>query len=438
MNDNVFWFFIYCVSAIIDLTIYLIFIKAFLKEKKEFGFIRSAVIFMAGLFNLLAVTIVKDPVFTLVSSTLIFTSLSVFLYTGSLIYRLFSGLLVSMIGTLSEAVTIIAINYVIFRISLDDFEHSIGYYLLGLFVSKIIFFTIVKLLIYFKISRNNYIPKLSWFILFIIPLLSILISYQIAINLRSYNFFSSIMAIFSFVSILIINVIVFTMFEALIGHNEIKEKYKMADHQLSIQRIHYNELFDDYKSTLGLKHDLKNHINILGSLLQSGNYDKAEKYLVAIHKNSHFDSGMINTCNPEMDAMISYKRRVAKNKGIIMDVDIQVPDIIPVEPMDICIILGNLLDNAIEACCSEKVQKNERKIDLSIKLLRNFLSIRISNFFSGEIIEDEGRFLSIKKNYNHHGYGIFNIERAVKKYNGSVKIDSKNKIFTVNIVLECN
>ena len=103
-----------------------------------------------------------------------------------------------------------------------------------------------------------------------------------------------------------------------------------------------------------------------------------------------------------------------------------------VTTLDLCVLLGNLLDNAIEAC--GKLEKEKRRIQLSIKLVKNQLFIRTENPFEGKLKWQGSRLLTQKTDENNHGIGLENVKRVVEKYHGTLEMNAEDQIFRTKIL----
>ena len=124
----------------------------------------------------------------------------------------------------------------------------------------------------------------------------------------------------------------------------------------------------------------------------------------------------------------------ASEKGIDMSIHAEYPKNCRIDPVDLCTILTNLLDNAIEACerCSPEI---ERKIKLTIRRIHQFIIIKIENSSSTTPTIRNEKMMTTKINKSMHGWGIQNVKSAVEKYHGVMEYDYKNKIFTMNVML---
>jgi two-component system sensor histidine kinase AgrC len=141
----------------------------------------------------------------------------------------------------------------------------------------------------------------------------------------------------------------------------------------------------------------------------------------------------IDTGNPIIDAILNEKKTAADREKIRMDIEVIIPTVLKIEPIDICIIMGNALDNAIEACL--KVEEGNREIYFKMLLKDDHLLLTITNSTNGHYILKNGRFQSTKVDPSKHCFGLLNIESVVKKNSGNLSIKYNQSTFTLNALI---
>jgi sensor histidine kinase regulating citrate/malate metabolism len=144
---------------------------------------------------------------------------------------------------------------------------------------------------------------------------------------------------------------------------------------------------------------------------------------------------IIDTGNPVIDALLNDKFTIAKKIGIEFRKELNLPSNLLIAPTDICAILGNSLDNAIEACKRMKDEGLRREIVLSMSYRDSYLVIVVTNT-TDQIPLKEGRFFrSSKPSPELHGLGMHSIERTVKKYDGNMVVKCDQGLFKLEIVM---
>lgn len=193
----------------------------------------------------------------------------------------------------------------------------------------------------------------------------------------------------------------------------------------------YKELNEVYRSNSKLYHDLNNHLNVLYQLLDEENIIEAKEYIKEISKPILELSKTAWTGIDVVDVVINSKLQKMNEAEIPSDINVEFPKGCNILPNDMCTILSNLLDNAIEA--AQKV-KEGRYINLVIRRAQYFLFIRVSN--SCEKLEEfEIIPKTTKNNKVLHGWGLQSVNDVVEKYNGRMECINKGNEFVVNIML---
>lgn len=199
----------------------------------------------------------------------------------------------------------------------------------------------------------------------------------------------------------------------------------------------YEQVISSITELRYLKHDIYNHLNALNTLLSNQDYIKAQHYIHELSDSIESDHYILTSGNSTMDSILTNKFIQCKSCGIKVNYSVFLPECIPLSDIEICSIIGNLFDNAIEACLRIS-NSDEKCIDLSIKPFQQMLSIVISNTSDGIYITHKSHTFASRKtelsNINH-GLGLSRIETIVKKHNGMMDITPSKKDFTVSILL---
>ena len=211
---------------------------------------------------------------------------------------------------------------------------------------------------------------------------------------------------------------------------EMEEKFIL---RMNLDRkLHDEEIIDMYTKMTGWKHDFRNHISMISGLLKVGTKEDAILYINELNSNVNILDKKIYTNNIAVNSILGSKINIAKEKDIKIELDLKIDTEIKISNVDICIILGNILDNSIEAC---DLIKGYRFIDLKIVSESSRLIIKISNSTNGYVNEVDGRFTTRKGN-GMHGIGLIQVDSIVKKYDGYIDREHENNIFTTYIMIE--
>lgn len=207
---------------------------------------------------------------------------------------------------------------------------------------------------------------------------------------------------------------------------------KMNEYQNALVEQHYAEIENIYRTMRGWKHDWHNHIQALSAQLDSGEYKKARSYLDEINQSILTIDTVIKTGNTMADAILNSKISLMKSKEIEVEAQAQVPSSLSVPDVDLCIIIGNLLDNAMEACL--KVPQEERFLRFYMAKVRDNLYIYVMNAADGAYRKGQGKYLSTKGT-DSHGYGLHRIDKVVKKYRGYLNRQDEGNVFATEVLL---
>ena len=202
------------------------------------------------------------------------------------------------------------------------------------------------------------------------------------------------------------------------------------------ENLYFEKQLENQKQSIAvwkkLKHDLKNHLIVLMGMLEENEERAAKEYLHDL-MNDRVDSRKeIQTGNTAIDSIVNYKLLEAKQRHIQFDLEIQIPENLQVSSYAMSVILGNAIDNALEA--AEKTE--EKRISLVIKYTKGRLLIRVSNPFSGRLDEKgAGRFRTGKADQKNHGLGLKNMEEAAEKLGGGMRVHTERQVFTLTMLL---
>ncbi len=207
---------------------------------------------------------------------------------------------------------------------------------------------------------------------------------------------------------------------------------KLESYQNDLLQKHYNEVENMYRQMRGWRHDYKNHIAAMKIHLQQGNYELLGNYLNELNEDLTNVDTVLKTGNVMVDAILNSKISLAESKNINVDATAKVPEKIRVSDTDVCVIIGNLLDNAIEACCKLE-DCDKRFIRIYIGLLKQQLYISVSNSVGGEI-RKSGKTYFTTKNENH-GFGLKRIDKIVSGYGGYINRQDETDVFATEIMI---
>ncbi|MDE6760160.1 MAG: GHKL domain-containing protein [Lachnospiraceae bacterium] len=199
--------------------------------------------------------------------------------------------------------------------------------------------------------------------------------------------------------------------------------------QAKIQRRYYIQQEKKYNQTVRILHDVNKHIKMIEQLYRNEMVGRAAKYTKQIKYMLHPLIPVKYTGNPVLDILLTDKALIIKEKEIEFEIKVNNVNLSFIDSLDVTIIFGNLLDNSIEAC---ETVETEKKIFIDIHSYYEIISIRIENTCT---VVKWKKGLPVSEKGIDRGIGLFNVMRCVEKYDGNMKLNSNDGIFTVDIIL---
>ena len=207
---------------------------------------------------------------------------------------------------------------------------------------------------------------------------------------------------------------------------------QISAYQRELIETHYQEVDNMYRQIRGWRHDYRNHIQTMKAYAANGDLEAIKNYLDLLDEDLTTVDTVIKTGNPMTDAILNSKISLAKEKQIEVVVDAHIPVKLKSSEIDLCCIIGNLFDNAIEA--SMKLPSDKRLIRVYMDMKNTQLYISFTNFTAGKKMKKEGAlFLSTKG--EGHGFGLIRIDAIVERLDGYINRNSEDGAFTTEILI---
>lgn len=231
-----------------------------------------------------------------------------------------------------------------------------------------------------------------------------------------------------FASVTFMNITVYLLIEKIKSINELEHNYQNMEQQMKFQREKYVQLGSYYKSMRSILHDMKNHYFTITNYIENEEYDKLQDYMKdAIQKMESCYAG-VNTGNLVIDAFMNHFKILSESEHITFSEDIAIAqDKVPLTDYDLCVVIGNLLDNAYNAVSQLTDKEKIVNIHISVNDNDSFI-IFIKNSYSNSTCD------APKTDDYEHGYGLSNIEKIVGNYHGVMQYKTDD-YFTVTIVI---
>lgn len=403
------------------LSIYVAFrmVKLILSRKEETVIPPMVIYFCVWLINWLIYYFCNSVILTMGSLAAGMLIASIFLYEGTIIKKILSVIAAIALGMVSENLI-----WILFG-GLDVLRINVA--LGSLFSSFLNMFIILLLEKCLQIKKVEYVSSKSYFNIVIIILGSIVLG-EILVELGGDD---QSLAMVGLSIICLIDVSTYYIYEKIneaylqrLERESIKQRVEMYEHQLDLME-------QSQKNIKALHHDMKNHLFLIQSYLENQEHSKAQQYIASINNHMVVPGQHIHTGNQEIDAIMNYMIERAKRKDCKIEMQINVPNIGFMDKMDLNIILGNLLDNALEAL----EQTTERYLSINIKYKKGIFVIKICNSYDGTLIKRGSKYFTRKRETESHGLGLQNVNEIVEKYNGEKQIETKDGLFKITIIL---
>lgn len=207
---------------------------------------------------------------------------------------------------------------------------------------------------------------------------------------------------------------------------------RIAAFQSDLLTKHCEEVQNIYKQMRGWRHDYHNHIQTMKAHLSLNHISELSDYLGELDADLTAVDTVIKTGNVMVDAILNSKLSLATAKSISINAKAIVPERLNISEIDLCVIIGNLLDNATEACLKLE-NPEERFIRVYIGILKEQLYIYVSNS-AGEVKRSGKTYVSTK-NSDTHGFGLMRVDRIAGKYGGYINRANEEGVFATEIML---
>ena len=207
---------------------------------------------------------------------------------------------------------------------------------------------------------------------------------------------------------------------------------RIAAYQRELIETHYQEVDNMYRKMRGWRHDYRNHIQAMKVMAANGNMDGIKAYLDALDTDLNTVDTVVKTGNAMADAILNSKISLAQSKSIAVHCDAHIPVKLQMSELDLCCILGNLFDNAIEASLS--LPESERQIRVYMDMKGTQLYISFTNFTSGRKLNRVGNIFKTSKG-DGHGFGLVRIDNIIERLGGYLSRNSEDGAFTTEILI---
>lgn len=207
---------------------------------------------------------------------------------------------------------------------------------------------------------------------------------------------------------------------------------RIAAYQRELIETHYREVENMYRQIRGWRHDYRNHIQMMKVLAASGDMDALKVYLDELDTDLNTVDTVVKTGNPMADAILNSKISLARSRNIPTQVDAHIPVKLKMSELDLCCIIGNLFDNAMEASMALPEEKRLVRVYMDMKGTQLYISF--TNFTAAKKLNKVGKGFKTSKGEGH-GFGLVRMDDIVSRYDGYLSRNSEDGAFTTEILI---
>ena len=253
---------------------------------------------------------------------------------------------------------------------------------------------------------------------------STLSSLQLALNPKN-NIISFLINLGAF--------LIYYIIARMLSENNKNMQLENANHSLKMEQLQFVNLQNKISETRRARHDLRHYSTVIRSYIEQDDYPHLKEYLESFLNVLPDDIPMSFCENTVINVLISHFYGIAKDNNIDFEADVNIPASIPVEDIDLTVVVGNLIENAVYACISKPdMPKN---IIIKGKVQNNVLLFTIDNTYSNAIRKDKsGSYYSTK--HEGVGIGLESVAGIIERYNGVLKIEQHNNVFYISVMLQ--
>lgn len=401
---------------------------------KNKNLLNLTIIIMAILLTVVNhIVVIKDDIMVYFAVYMFLYIIAISIFKGNIITKTcLIAFILLVIGSCELAAA--AIIMIITKIDISN-SYEQGFYRLSIIIisQTIIFY--IYLIIKYKIKIENiFIAKKGYYILIsailIVNIIALIIVLWMYGNLHFVDNINNIYMFIITVCIIVLSILEFILFNKIIKNAKQEADKDKLIFQYEIENKHYSQISEILEDMRIIKHNLKNSLIIIDAYNKSNQKDKLQKYIdELLDKTNVFVVPQIDEENI-ITSYLNYKTEQAKSNNIKVSIQNNLTQTIKIEKSDICQVVGNIMDNAIEAN-----EKNSNKfIELNMYNKHNYLIITSKNPINEPLLKKDDIIPTTKNDIANHGFGIKSIKKITEKYEGTVEIETTEQLFTIKVI----
>ena len=278
-----------------------------------------------------------------------------------------------------------------------------------------------------KSEQEITLPTLNMIALLMVPVISTVYIYYLVITVHEIKG----IVIFAALALLFINILIFYLYHSLLKFYSARMNEQVFKQMLEVYSYQLDITRESEERAKALRHDIKHHIIELSAMAKKNNNDDMIKYLSGMKDFMLNPKEYSTTGNQEIDGVLNYMLQKANKTLNQVDVQINIPKDLYFNNFNICVILGNLVDNAVREASKSK----EKLLTIKMQIKQEVLLIFIENSYSGKILEKRNGLQTTQPELAIHGIGLENVKKVVIANGGEIKIDYTSNRFCVQVLL---
>lgn len=361
--------------------------------------------------------------------TAILYGVSFFITKGKTVNKILAPIIFELLLLIINTVFLTAFCFV-FDLDLEMLltQSSYSRYFLIVFCKVVL---TVGLLLILKFTKFNSAVNPASLVLYLAsPMLSAFILYvfmkiSLAYDLNEY----APLIIGGTVGIALINLVAIVLFELSNRNADAKRRLALIEKQTEMEKESYQHMLKTDEELRRIRHDIKNHLLYVRGIIERNETEKAEEYIEKMEEELGSNEKYMVTGNRTVDYILASK--LSENRDITLVCTGIFPYTEVIDELDLAVLFGNLIDNAIEAVKKE----NDKLIEMKFSVYNDYCNILISNPISGSVLKSNPSLSTTKRTGTEHGFGLKSVRAIVERYSGIFEAYEENSRFNVQISL---
>lgn len=420
------YFIVEIISTLAIVLIIHLFLQGVFQERKHGVFVWIVAYLLYGLGLILIGQFPSLASLRLIYNTCGAIVLALFLFKSKIMASIYAGISVSFLCVLAEMLMIAVLTG--FGLDIETMmTHTSARYVCSLATQTVSLFLVMIVL---SLTGKKRSAVTLPFILMLSPgcIIGIWLGYEFGQIVLSEGDYYPLPFLLASIGLIYMSILLVFYAEQVKEISQRQKEAELAEHHYVMQEQYYEQLRAEQNETRAMFHDINKYLCAMRALVEKNHEEQAVQVLERAQSIFNSLGNVVDVGNSVINVILSEYKTLADAEDISFEFDVSVPYNIGITAVDAYILLGNTLDNAVEACCS--LPNEQRYIKLQLKQFHDILFYQIENPFS----VDYHKQVKGKK----HGYGLKNVKKCVEKYHGDLSFSSKACVFELSARLNAN